>query len=217
VPVLAGVWLRYDACPSVQDWTIEPGRRVGTIVATSSAAELRREFGAHALMIDADLASGTALIPWGDPSISITEDNDEHIETRVERQRLNPRASAILLRGRQVEIPPDAAAYKARGLKPQKPIALPDVLRYLFATHRDDMFSTDAERAKLLPKMTKLLTLDRWRHYTRPRRAERNRGDADARRRAGHRRHLEVRANREAEYLVRVERAAADCELCGTR
>jgi hypothetical protein len=102
----------------------------------------------------------------GTPSISLTEDNDEHIETRKERQRLNPKASAILLRGKQIEVPQDAAAYKAHGIKPQKPIVLPDVLRYLLAIHRDDMFSTDAERAKLLPKMTKLLTLDRWRHYT---------------------------------------------------
>jgi hypothetical protein len=102
----------------------------------------------------------------GTPSISLTEDSDQHIEMRKERQRLNPKASAILLRGERIAIPQDADAYKARGIKPAKPIALPDVLRYLLAAHRDAMFSTDAERAKVLPKMTKLLTLDRWRHYT---------------------------------------------------
>jgi hypothetical protein len=100
------------------------------------------------------------------PSVSLTEDNDEDVETRKDRQRLNPKASAIMIRGKRVPVPHDARSYKARGIKPSKPIALPDLLRYLIAGHRDEIFSTDAERAKLVPRMKKLLTLDRWRHYT---------------------------------------------------
>jgi hypothetical protein len=101
----------------------------------------------------------------GMPSVSLTEDGAE-IEGRKERQRLNPKATAIAIRGKQVAVPQDADAYRARGVTPSDPISLRDVLRYLLAGHRDEMFSTDAERAKLLPKMTKLLTLDAWRHFT---------------------------------------------------
>jgi hypothetical protein len=102
----------------------------------------------------------------GTPSISLTEDNDAHIEMRKERQRLNPKASVIQLRGERITIPHGADAYKARGIKPSKPIALPDVLRYLLATHRDAMFSSDAERAKVLPRMSRLLVIDPFPHDT---------------------------------------------------
>lgn len=102
----------------------------------------------------------------GSPSVSLTEDSDDFIELRKERQRLNPKATTISIRGKRVDVPQDAKTYKAAGVKPAKPIMLCDLLRYLVATRRDEMFSTDAERAKVLPKMTKLLTLDNWRHLS---------------------------------------------------
>ena len=43
--------------------------------------------------------------------------------------------------------------------------SLTDLLRYLISAHRDEVFSTDAERAEILGGMTKLLTLDKFRHY----------------------------------------------------
>jgi hypothetical protein len=105
----------------------------------------------------------------GTPSVSLTEDNDEHIGTRKDRQRLNPAATVIAIRRKQVAVPQDAAMYRARGIEPSDPIALPDLLRYLLATHRDELFSTETARKKVLGnagKMRKLLTLDAWRHYT---------------------------------------------------
>ena len=101
----------------------------------------------------------------GTASVSLTEDSDEHIATRKERQRLNPLATVIALRGKRVVVPQDAASYRARGVKPSRPLMLQDLLRYLLATHRDQMFSTETERKRALPGMKKLLTLDAWRHY----------------------------------------------------
>ena len=96
----------------------------------------------------------------GTASVSLTEDTDEHIANRKERQRLNPAATLIAVRKKRVVVPHDAATYRAAGVTPSDPIALPDLLRYLLAIHRDEVFSTATERKKLLPGMTKLLTLD---------------------------------------------------------
>jgi hypothetical protein len=99
------------------------------------------------------------------PSVSLTEDTDEEIESRTARQALRPDARAIVLRGKRVEVPHDPGAYRAKGIEPSEPIALRDLLRLLVATHWSELFSTDAERAKLTKGLTKLLTLDEWRHY----------------------------------------------------
>jgi hypothetical protein len=101
----------------------------------------------------------------GEPSVSLTEDNDELIENRKERQKLNPQATSILVRDNKVAVPQDPAAYLAHKITPSNPISLTDLLRYLIATRRDEVFSTDAERAEVFPGMTKLLTLDKFRHY----------------------------------------------------
>jgi hypothetical protein len=114
---------------------------------------------------DGVLWSPIERVPNG-ASVSLTEDTAELIENRKERQRLNPAADAIVVRGTTVVVPHDAAAYRARGIEPDDPIALRDVLRFLIADHRDAMFSTDEERQQMMPSLTKLLTLDAWRHFT---------------------------------------------------
>jgi hypothetical protein len=49
------------------EWLIRPGESVGSILASSTADDLRRAFGDDALLIDPDLATGTGLIPRDDP------------------------------------------------------------------------------------------------------------------------------------------------------
>ena len=97
-------------------------------------------------------------------SVSLTEDSDEFIDTRAARQALNPEARALIVRGERVEVPRDVAAYRAHKIDPAEPIALRDVLRYLFETRRDALFSSEEERAEMLPGATRIFTLDAWRH-----------------------------------------------------
>jgi hypothetical protein len=51
-----------------QDWIVIPGERVGRITAGSSGEDIRRDYGEDSLLLDADLATGAGLIPFGDPA-----------------------------------------------------------------------------------------------------------------------------------------------------
>ncbi len=99
------------------------------------------------------------------PSVSMTEETDKFIKSEKERTRINPKARVILVRDERVPVPLDRASYEAHGITPSDPIALRDLLRLLMATHRDAIFSTDEERAKIARGMPKLFTLDEFHHF----------------------------------------------------
>lgn len=53
------------------DWEIVPGERVGPITAATTDADLRRLFGADALVLDDELPGGAILIPHQDPGSAL--------------------------------------------------------------------------------------------------------------------------------------------------
>jgi hypothetical protein len=53
------------------DWEIVPGERVGPITSATSEAELRRLFGADALILEEELPGAAILIPHQDPGSAL--------------------------------------------------------------------------------------------------------------------------------------------------
>ena len=80
---------------------------------------------------------------------------------------VHPAAKALRIRGKRVPIPREPAAYAKHGIKiTRKGVTFEALLRLLLAEHRDQVYSTEQERKKLVPGMKLLLTLDEWRHFT---------------------------------------------------
>ncbi len=84
----------------------------------------------------------------------------------VDEEWVNPSTTEITLRSRPVPVP-GADGLKQHGIELADPprLGIPELCRYLAATHRDDVLATPSERrASVPPELEELLVLDEWAH-----------------------------------------------------
>jgi len=84
-----------------------------------------------------------------------------------EDDAVSPKAQALSLRGRRVEIPRDPEHYRHRGIELEHPDRLRgfELLRGLLPEHREALLASEEElRARVPRDLPQLLRLDEWKH-----------------------------------------------------